>query len=120
MIDVNNIKLLLIFTLYGIFCGICVGLTYTIFFLFKRNSICKIILDTLTTILIAYIFIIATNIFALGQIRGYLAIIYLLSFYLERKTIGKTFAKLYFRIYNLTKEKWKSFSNTKVGKILKK
>ena len=120
MSEYSNYQLLLIFALFGIVFGFCIGIFSLLLLFLKNNKIVKIIFDSILFLLATILFITITNIFNLGQIRAYLAITFILSIFLERKIIGKLFANLYLRLYNLCKEKLNYFSKTKLGKILKK
>lgn len=120
MSEYTQFQLLLIFAICGIVIGIIIGLLNLFLIICKNNKAIKTILDTFVILLTTIVFIFITNTFNLGQIRAYLAITFLLGIFLERKTIGKLFAKLYLRLYNLIKEKWRIFSNTKFGRMLKR
>ena len=121
MLDSKPQMLLLI---VFIFFGFCVGMMFGIFsainLVLRRKKYIQIPLDVFMIVLSTILYIIIINLFNWGQHRIYLCIGYLIGILLERKTIGKIFAKLYYKLYNLITNRMRMLSNSKLTKFLKR
>jgi len=113
----SQIQLSLIFLGLGLLGGLIFDVGIFIKFLFANKKIPSIILDFIETVLcllLVFIFNVKTN---YGVIRLFPYLLFMLSFSLERITIGKIIAKIYFKCYNLiTKLNSKLWSKLKNGK----
>ena len=93
-------KLFLMFLLFGAILGAIWGLLNFAKLTFKNNVVIKHILD------VPYAALFVLGFFAMliqnnyGEFRLYLLAAWCFGTYLERKTIGKLFAKVYFWLYN--------------------
>lgn len=111
-------KVILIFLMLGFLSGVLYGICKFINVLFNYNTIILIITDIIFSIISGFSFTNAINFYFFGKIRLYIVVIFLLGLYLERKTLGKLFAKLYFILYNVGRKSMERFSSTKLGKII--
>ena len=110
-------KIATIFLFLGVLCGAIYGITQLIAFIFKKTTIAQIVSDLLFSLTTGFMFCSAINNYFYGQIRLYIVIIFILGLYLERKTFGKLFAKLYFILYNVGRKIVRKFFSSKFGKI---
>ena len=94
-------KILIIFILVGIISGICFDVGNFVKFLFSNKKIFNHILDFIETILILFIVFISNLYFNYGCIRLYPILVFVISFWIERITIGKIVAKFYLKCYSL-------------------
>ncbi len=113
-------QLALIFIAVGIACGIVFGIFTFIRIITGNKKFMQIITDALSTICIAIIYVIAINIFNWGVHRFFLILLMFVGILLERKTLGKLFAKLYNLLYNLVVSRIRVVSNSKLGRILRR
>ena len=111
-------KITIIFFMMGMICGIVCDILKTITHLFKNNIIIQITSDFLFSTVSGLLFFSLLNQYFYGQIRLYILIIFLFGIYLEQKTLGKLFAKLYFILYNVGRKIVRKFSSSKFGKII--
>ena len=111
-------KIALIFLILGIISGAIYGLSRFIATMLNKNIIVQIILDFLSSICIGAIFILSNIHYFYGEIRAYICALFALGIYLERKTLGKLFAKLYLMLYNWTIIRAKNLKKSKLGKII--
>jgi hypothetical protein len=111
-------KIVLLFFLLGIICGAIYGLCGFINLIFKKNVIVQFITDLIFSFVVGHHFLFAINQYFYGQIRIYIIAIFAFGLYLERKTLGKLFAKLYFILYNVGRKSIQGFLSTKLGKII--
>ena len=111
-------KIAFLFFLIGFLAGALYGIFKFICHLLKNNIIIQIILDLILSILIGFTFIFATNYYFYGEIRLYMCIIFIIGVYLERKTFGKLFAKLYFILYNVGRKLVNKLNTTRFGKFI--
>ena len=101
--------------------GVIIGVIYEMLqqvLKVKHKYITTIITDTLFYFMSGIIFINLCNKLNYGIFRIYLLILLIAGFVIERKTIGKLFAKLFFMIYNLLTRWVKIFKNTALGKFI--
>ena len=106
-------RLLMIFLLVGIGCGIIFDIGNFIKFLFANKKIPTIIIDFIqTSISIVLVFYINLKV-NYGEVRLFPIIITMTSFSIERITLGKFIAKLYISCYN----KLQKLNNKLWGKI---
>ena len=96
----NQPHILFILILAGFLSGIIFDVVNFIKFLCGNKKVVAIILDFLgTSLSLAILFFVNLNV-NYGLIRLYPAIIFLLSFSIERFTLGKIVAKFYLSCYN--------------------
>ena len=113
-------KLALIYTALGILCGIMVGISRHIVFIFKNNSIMRILCDFITTLSIWCVFSYLNHLFFYGEIKLYLSVFFAIGIWAERKTFGKIFAKLFLMLYNWVIKGLIRFKSTTLGKFITK
>lgn len=116
----NQPKLLIIFLILGIIGGLIFDVGNFIKFLFANKKVPSVILDFIqTTICLSLIFIVNVK-FNYGDLRLFPVICFLLSFTIERFTIGKLIAKIYLTCYNfltkLNKRIWRKKKDAKANK----
>lgn len=111
-------KVALIFFLLGVISGSIYGITKFIVHIFKKHILAQILLDLLFTLSSGLLFVFANIRYFYGEIRAYICIIFMLGMYLEQKTIGKLFAKLYLILYNWAITMVKNLKQTWLGKII--
>lgn len=111
-------KLLIIYLFLGIITGVLYGVFKNITFVFKNNFIVQIITDIMFILISAYLFWTTTQTLIYGEIRLHLLVIFIMGAYLERKTLGKLFAKLFFMLYNWVSKLINKFKLTKFGKLI--
>ena len=111
-------KLVLLFLLLGFLMGAIYGVLNHIVTAFKNHFIVRIITDILFCLILGYVFVSATTQHLYGEIRAYLCVFFALSFIIERKTLGKLFAKLFLLVYNGLKKYFTQFKSTRLGKII--
>lgn len=122
MLHTNNyfqLEHALILFLFGILAGIIYSLFHPNIAIFK-NKIFIIVSDTITTIISGTLLILATNIVNFGIYRLYLIISFMIGYYIERKTIGKMFAKINCFVYNLLSKVISFVCKTKIYKLITK
>ena len=90
----------------------------SILVIFKNNNIAKNVLDFVFCLTFALLFFLSLNYFNYGQFRLYLFFAFILGFVLQRKMLGKLFAKLFLLVYNKTIKLLNKFKTSKVGLIL--
>ena len=103
--------------LLGIIIGAIYGLTHTNIPLFNNRiyiAIADILFWVITSILIIY----TINMINMGEYRLYLLISTALGYILERKTLGKLFAKIYLFVYNSISSILKKLVQSRIGKYL--
>ena len=111
-------KIALIFFSLGIACGAIYGLCKFIVSIFKNKLLIQVIFDLIFSLSSGMLFIASVNKYFYGLIRAYICVIFMLGLYLERKTLGKLFAKLYLILYNGARKALSCFKNTRFGKII--
>lgn len=111
-------RITLIFIGLGFLCGCFIGLKNFAILIFKNNIFAKIIFDFLLTLAIGYVFINSIDFYFYGEIRLYICAFFVFGAVLERKILGKLFAKLYFIIYNGGRKFIQKLKTTKYGKII--
>lgn len=77
-----------------------------------------IVCDIFICLLFTGVFLLFINILNFGEFRAYLLLAYTLGFIIERKTLGKLFAKLHGLLYNGYKKQIASFKKTRMAKFL--
>jgi len=110
----------LIFVSFGIMSGLIIGIIYAINILTGNKKVLIILTDSIKIIAITIVYLIIINLFNYGEHRIYLIISYLCGIFVERKTLGKLFAKVYYKLYNLIIAKLEVLSKSKIGIILKR
>ena len=111
-------KIALIYLMLGLLTGTIYGTLKHIVYVFKNNLIIQLISDILFCLSTAYIFMIATHHYFYGEIRLHLVAFFTLGFYIERKTLGKLFAKLFLLLYNWVSKLINKIKTTRFGKII--
>ena len=113
-------KLLAIFIIVGIFCGLIFDVGNFIKFLFSYKKFPGIIIDFIQTSICLFFIFIVNLYFNYGEVRFFIICITLISFTLERLILGKLIAKLYNSCYNkLINLKNKIWGKIKDGKANK-
>lgn len=111
------------FVLIGLGLGAIWGLTNHIVYWAKHNTtkyILRFVFDIITPILATFIIIVVSNIYNFGQIRWFFIVGTLIGLAIERKTIGKMFAKLNVKLYNSVEKTKAKFLSTKLGRRITK
>lgn len=111
-------KTAFLFFLLGVLSGAAYGILKFIVFISKNNLIVQFILDLLYSLSVGFLFLFATNYYLYGEMRLYVCLIFALGMILERKTLGKLFAKLYFILYNVSINLIQRIKTTRFGKII--
>ena len=111
-------KVALLFFLLGILAGCLYGVLKFVTQLFKNNIFIQFITDILFSLSVGFSFLIAINHHFYGEIRIYIVAIFLLGMIIERKTLGKLFAKLYLILYNVGRKSIQKLKTTRFGKII--
>lgn len=110
-------KLALIFLFLGLVGGLIFDIGNFIKFLFANKKLPCVILDIIQTSLCLFLIFIVNLKVNYGVVRLFPYILFLISFYLERISLGKIIAKIYLKCYNLlTKLNFKLWSKFKNGK----
>lgn len=112
--------LFLLSLLLGIVLGVVYGAVGILKIIFKNNIVVSNILDFIFAILsgVAVIFFVVN--FNFGVFRWFIVVGVLIGILLERKTLGKIFAKIFLLMYNKFSKCIIALKNTKVvKKILK-
>ncbi len=113
-------KLFFIFLAFGILLGVIWGILNFIKLLLKNNIVVSQILEAHFAVVNVFGFFIALINFNFGEFRFYLLVAYVVGFILERKTLGKLFAKVYYWLYNKLKSGAIRLKKTKlVKRVLK-
>lgn len=84
------------------------------------KKIIRVIFDIAFPIIVTLGLIAIANIYNLGQIRWFFVLATLLGFAIERKSVGKLFAHLNTKLYNMTEKLRTKFLSSKLGKRLTK
>ena len=103
--------------------GILIGMVYGILNIFstiKKTIVLQIISDLIFSFAFYTTLLAIINIINMGEFRIFLVVGYLLGYTVERITLGKLFAKLIKKMYNLTIKGFKRFSSSKIGRIVLK
>lgn len=111
------------FLLIGLGIGVIWGLTNHIVYWAKYRTtkyILRFVFDVTTPIIATISIITIANIYNFGQIRWFFIVGTLLGLAIERKTIGKMFAKLNAKLYNNVEKTKAKFLSTKLGRRLTK
>ena len=108
----------MLFFLLGVLIGILYDILQFITLCTKNNIVVQIITDTTFTFISGISLFYAINHILLGMFRLYIVIIFILGLYIERKTIGKIFAKLNFILYNVGIKLINKLKTTSFGKII--
>lgn len=111
-------KSTMLFFLLGVLMGIIYDEFQFINLCTKNNIISRILTDTVFTFISGISFFYSVNHLLLGMFRLYIVIIFILGMYIERKTIGKLFAKLNFILYNVGVKLITKLKTTSFGKII--
>lgn len=111
-------KVFLLALLFGVISGAIYGVLNMVVVGFKNNIVLKNVLDGLFMLIFAGLLFYCLNAFNYGAFRMHLLITYIVGFLLERKTIGKLFAKLFLLVYNYIVKTIKKFKQTKPGVFL--
>lgn len=111
-------KVFFLVLLFGLLSGVVYGIFNMIVLSFKKNIIIKNISDGIFMLIFASIFFYCLNAYNFGTFRVYLLITYIIGFIIERKTIGKLFAKLFLLVYNYNIKLIKKFKKSKAGAFL--
>lgn len=106
------------YILGGLLCGAVYGILKGMVYVFKKHFIAQLLADFIFSAFLGLTFIFITTVCNSGQFRLYLGGAFVLSFFLERKTLGKLFAKLGLMVYNYLSNKATAFRSTKVGRVL--
>jgi len=106
------------YILGGLLCGVVYGLLKGMVYIFKKNFVAQLLADFLFSAFLGLTFIFITTVCNSGQFRLYLGGAFVASFFIERKTLGKLFAKLGLMVYNYLSNKVTTFKSTKVGRVL--
>jgi len=113
-------KIVSLYFLVGFVLGTIYEILKFIVHIFKHHISIQIITDFLFTIIFGASVIILNHCFFLGEFRLHLLIFCFLGFYIERKTVGKIFAKLFLLLYNKVSKVLNKFKSTPFGKIISK
>lgn len=117
MLTAVQIKLFAIFFAIGIAVGIVFGICKLIN-VFVRSKILQFVTDLMATLFGGIVYLILINKLNMGIMRLYLIVAFVLGIVLERLTLGKIFAKLYKKLYNVLEKLNTNFKQTKVGKFI--
>lgn len=109
-------KLFFIFLLLGVVLGIVWGILNFIKLLFNNNIVISQVLEAHFAVLNVLGFFVAQINFNFGQFRFFMLVAWILGFLIERKTLGKIFAKVYYWLYNNLRNGLKKLGKTKVIK----
>ena len=108
----NEPKIFLYLIIFGFFSGFFFDICYLITFLCNKNKIVKGILQTFATICCFFILFLINLKLNYGVFRIYIFIVFFLSVFVERITLGKLIAKtqnwcynVFRKFVNFTKEK---------------
>lgn len=112
-----NLRDFAIVFLIGFILGIFYGILSAII-CSQKSVIIKNILDFLFTILSLTIFLTLILYINLGEFRLFLLVGYVLGIILERRTLGKIFAKGYNWVYNKLIAGARKFTKSKVGRFI--
>lgn len=104
----------------GVVLGAGVGILNIIKSLFKHNLVVDNILDCLYSIFCCIVDLFTLIEFNFGVLRLYLIVAFLLGMYIERKTLGKVFAKLLTWLYNKISKVIVTLRKTKIYKKITK
>lgn len=115
-----QVILVLIFLSFGIIIGLILGLINFILIMFKNNKFLQIITDIISCLGVSILYIYLINNFNWGEHRFFLIVFYLTGLILERKTIGKLFAKFYYKLYTIIAMKINKLEKTKFGAFIKR
>ena len=113
-------QLFLTFLFLGYISSIFLEVNMLINTLCKNKKIIEIIMDIISILCITITYIFFINILNYGENRMFLLISFILGIFLERKSIGKLFAKLYRKLYNYIVYKVKNISKSKFIQFLKR
>lgn len=117
----NHLNLFLIFLLCGIIGGLIFDIGNFIKFLFANKKIPSIIIDFIQTLTVCFILFIFNLKFNYGCIRLFPVICFLLSFIIQRLTLGKIIAKVYIICYNffnkVIQKFWSKLKSDKNNKV---
>jgi hypothetical protein len=101
--------------------GFIIGLIYGLLNIpskIKTKLLWQILSDFIFTIIAFSALFISINIINLGEFRFFLIIGFIFGFIIERRTIGKLFAKGYLNMYNMLRSLLKKFRNSKFGRFI--
>lgn len=116
----NNFVLFLICLLIGVGLGATYGVLNFIKLLFKNNIIVSNILNLVYGLGCGIVALVTTINLNFGQFRWFVVLGFVLGVVIERKTLGKLFAKIFLWLYNKLSKCLSALKNTKVvKKILK-
>lgn len=109
-------KLFFLFLAFGAVLGVLWGILNFIKQLFNKNIIVSQLLEIPFAAMFVLGFFVALINFNFGEYRFYLLVAWVLGFLIERKTLGKLFAKVYYWLYNKLKVGLKNLGQTKLFK----
>lgn len=109
----------LILATLGIVSGIIYDILHPNIAIFKHKAY-TIVCDIVCTILSSIALLIGINLVTLGRYRLYLIVAFVLGYYIERKTMGKLFAKIYRFVYNLLSKVVNFVCKTNIYKTITK
>lgn len=118
--NTSNVILLIYFFLMGACPAIFYGIASFFISPNKNIFLIRYFISPFTIILSSIMFLFHVNLLNFGQIRFYLLLAFVLGFYIERKTIGKLFALLYTKVYNLNAKIMVKFKSSNFGKRILK
>lgn len=101
--------------------GVILGIIYGLLNFHSKIKLVfalQIISDLIFSLIAFGIFTLAINKINYGEIRLFLFSGYILGFIIERRTLGKLFAKGYKRVYTNLVKTYTKFSNSKLGRII--
>ena len=117
MDNILQIKLFAIFFATGVGIGALFGIC-KLFTTFVNSKILRFVTDLISTIAGGLTFAILVNKLNTGIIRVYLIVAFMLGIIVERNSLGKIFAKLYKKLYNVLEKLTTNFRQSKLGKII--
>lgn len=89
---------------FGFLSGLVFDLRNYLCFLFAKNKIVSVILDTVATILVCFIFLLGNLYFNFGQFRFYVILGFVIGLSIERVTLGIIVGKICSWCYNKFRE----------------
>ncbi len=116
----NNFVLFLVCLAIGVGLGATYGVLNFVKMIFKNNIIISNILNFVFGVGCGIVALLATINLNFGQFRWFIVLGFVLGVIIERKTLGKLFAKIFLWLYNKFSKWISALKNTKVvKKILK-
>lgn len=115
-----QIILALIFLGIGIGIGVVIGTMKLLSILCNNNAFVKGILDCLACIVTTITYLYLVNAVNWGEHRLFIILAYIVGIFIERKTLGKLFAKLYYKLYTIIAIRINKLSKTKLGTFVRR